>query len=228
MKYVFEPAEIPSVAVLDSTERFPVHRIYCVGRNYRAHAREMGQDPDRDPPFFFTKPADAIVADSAPVLYPPRCEDLHHEVELVVAIGKGGINISEGRAEQHVYGYAVGIDMTRRDLQAAARKQGQPWDSAKGFDLSAPVSVISPVEHCGHIRAGEIRLSVNGEVRQRADVAELIWRVPEVIAELSTLFYLKPGDVIFTGTPAGVSAVHAGDVLQASIEGLASLTTKIV
>ncbi|MEX1032108.1 MAG: fumarylacetoacetate hydrolase family protein [Cellvibrionaceae bacterium] len=227
MGYVIEAVARPEVAVNNCDAGFPVHRIYCVGRNYRAHAREMGQDPDRDPPFFFTKPADAVVADSASIAYPPRCRSLHHEIELVVAIGKGGFNIAAEAAEDHVYGYAIGNDLTRRDLQAAAREKGQPWDSAKGFDASAPVSAIYPVSAVGHIRRGEIRLEVNGECRQRADIDDLIWSAPEVIAELSTLFCLKPGDLIFTGTPAGVSAVKPGDVMKGYIEGLGTLTNRI-
>lgn len=228
MTYVVEPSELPTVAVVDRDDRFPVHRIYCVGRNYRAHALEMGQNPDRDPPFFFSKPADAVVPDNTPVAYPPRCQNLHHEVELVVAIGKAGSNIPSDDAEGHIYGYAVGIDLTRRDLQTAAREKGQPWDSAKGFDASAPISAIFPQESHGHIRQGDIVLKVNGQIRQQANVGDLIWTVPEVIAELSTLFYLQPGDLIFTGTPAGVSAVEPGDLMEARVEGLGTLTTRII
>lgn len=227
MRYVIEVTEIPTVAVQDDDGRFPVHRIYCVGRNYRAHAREMGQDPDRDPPFFFAKPADAVVANHCVVPYPPRSRNLHHEVELVVAIGKGGSNIAPENAEDHIYGYAIGIDLTRRDLQKAAREKGQPWDSAKGFDFSAPVSSIHPVARYGHIRCGRIELKVNGEIRQEGDVGDLIWSVPEVVAELSAFFALKPGDLIFTGTPAGVSALQPGDRLDAAIDGLGLLTTTI-
>lgn len=226
MMYVVKACELPTASVQYTEAKFPVHRIYCVGRNYRAHAREMGHD-DRAPPFFFAKPADSLVANDVAVPYPPRCTNLHHEVELVVAIGQGGSDINADCAEDHIYGYAVGIDLTRRDLQAAAREKGQPWDSAKGFDFSAPMSNILPAVDCGHIRSGEIMLKVNGEIRQRANVDELIWTVPEVIAELSTLFLLKAGDLIFTGTPAGVSAVESGDVIEASVEGLPLLITRI-
>lgn len=227
MLYAVETCELPTVSVRDSAARFPVHRIYCVGRNYPAHAREMGQDPDRDPPFFFAKPADAVVANNSVIPYPPRCTNLHHEVELVVAIGRGGSNISAARAENHIYGYAVGIDLTRRDLQTAARENGHPWDTAKGFDFSAPISDISPVQGRGHIRSGQIMLKVNGQIRQQANVNQLIWAVPEVIAELSTLFSLQAGDLIFTGTPAGVAAVESGDVMEAFIDELTSLLIRI-
>lgn len=227
MSYVVDAPAVPSIAVEGQDGRFPVHRIYCVGRNYRAHAREMGQDPDRDPPFFFQKPADAVVANRESVPYPPRTHNLHHEVELVVAIGGGGSNIPVEKAEEHIYGYAVGIDLTRRDLQQVAREKGQPWDSAKGFDFSAPVSAVHPVASHGHIRSGAILLKVNGDIRQQGDVGELIWSIPEVIAELSALFELRTGDLIFTGTPAGVSALQRGDSLEASVEGLATLTITI-
>ncbi|MGQ9425665.1 fumarylacetoacetate hydrolase family protein [Gilvimarinus sp. F26214L] len=227
MRYVFDPPVRPSVGVQGLEARFPVHRIYCVGRNYAAHAREMGQDPERDPPFFFTKPADAIVTDYHSAPYPPKCADLHHEVELVVAIGRGGQDIAVESAEQHIYGYGVGVDLTRRDLQTAARKKGQPWDASKGFDSSAPVSRITPVEVCGHLRTGTIALAVNGETRQKADIGDLIWSVPEVIAQLSGLFQLQPGDLIFTGTPAGVAALKPGDRVEARIDGLQDLRVTI-
>lgn len=228
MAYVVTAPELPSLAVHGLADRFPVHRIYCVGRNYRAHAREMGQDPDREPPFFFSKPADAVVADGGAVPYPSRCNNLHHEVELVVAIGKGGVNISAERASEHIYGYGVGIDLTRRDLQAAARDKGQPWDSAKAFDYSAPVSAITPAGICGHLRRGAISLKVNGEIRQQADIGELIWCIPEIIEELSRLFELKPGDLVFTGTPAGVATLERGDRVEAYIERLNSLFVDII
>jgi fumarylpyruvate hydrolase len=228
LSYVVDAPAIPSLAVAGQNERFPVRRIYCVGRNYRAHAREMGQDPDREPPFFFAKPADAVVAGGGAIPYPSRCRNLHHEVELVVAIGSGGRDISIEQADRHVYGYGVGIDLTRRDLQASAREKGQPWDSAKGFDHSAPVSAIVPAAVCGHLRQGSISLTVNGELRQRADLSELIWSVPEILAELSSLFELKPGDLVFTGTPAGVAALEVGDRAEASVEGLESLFVEIV
>jgi fumarylpyruvate hydrolase len=228
MGYVFTPAEVPSVAVADSTERFPVHRVYCVGRNYAAHAREMGSNPDREPPFFFTKPADALVANDATIPFPPRTANLHHEIELVVALGSGGKNISIAHAPSLIYGYAVGNDLTRRDLQNDAKDKGRPWDTGKAFDRSAPITAITPVTKSGHIAQGKIWLKVNGDTRQEGDIADLIWSVPEVIAELSTLFELKAGDLIFTGTPAGVSAVKSGDRIEGGVEGLATLVTTIV
>ncbi|HEX2138723.1 MAG TPA: fumarylacetoacetate hydrolase family protein [Woeseiaceae bacterium] len=226
MKTLFDLPPV-TAPVKDSDARFPVHRIYCVGQNYAAHAREMGSDPDREPPFFFTKPADALVPSGVVIPYPPRTADLHHEVELVVAIGKAGRDVAPGQAEGHVFGYAVGIDLTRRDLQLAAKKQGRPWDAAKAFDRSAPMSAILPADRHGHPRRGEIRLDVDGEVRQQADIADLIWSVPEVIAELSTLFELQAGDLVFTGTPAGVGPVEPGQTMVARIEGLEELVTSI-
>jgi fumarylpyruvate hydrolase len=217
-----------SVEVAGTTERFPVHRIYCVGRNYAAHAREMGMDPEREPPFFFSKPADAIVPNGTAVPYPPRTSNLHHEIELVVAIGTGGRDIPLANALAHVYGYAVGNDLTRRDLQFAAREKGQPWDVAKGFDHSAPITAIRRAAEVGHLERGRIWIEVNGERRQQADLAEMIWNVPEIVAELSTLFELRPGDLVFTGTPAGVGAVKPGDSLVGGIDGLETLRTTIV
>jgi len=228
MTFVIPPAAQPSVEVAGTDARFPVHRIYCVGRNYAAHAREMGMDPDRDPPFFFSKPADAVVANGTPVPYPPRTANLHHEIELVVAIGKGGRDIPLASALDHVYGYAVGNDLTRRDLQFSAREQGRPWDVSKGFDGSAPVSAIRPSAEMGHPDRGAIWLEVNGEARQRADLSEMIWSVPEIVAELSTYFELQPGDLIFTGTPEGVGPVRRGDSLVGGIDGLETLRTTIV
>jgi fumarylpyruvate hydrolase len=228
MRYVVSRPPEPSVEVADSEARFPVHRIYCVGRNYAEHAREMGMDPEREPPFFFSKPADAVVANGAPVAYPPRTANLHHEIELVVAIGRGGRNIETGGALEHVFGYAVGNDLTRRDLQFHARERGQPWDVSKGFDHSAPISAISPAREVGHFDSGAIWLEVNGETRQKADISELIWSVPEIIAELSTLFELQPGDLIFTGTPAGVGPVKPGDSLVGGVDRLETLRTTIV
>jgi fumarylpyruvate hydrolase len=228
MNYVIpEPAQT-SVEVAGSSQRFPVHRIYCVGRNYAAHAREMGMDPEREPPFFFSKPADAVVANGAAVPYPPRTGNLHHEIELVVAIGAGGRDIPLENALAHVFGYAVGNDLTRRDLQFAAREKGQPWDVSKGFDQSAPVSAIRRAAEMGHPERGRIWIEVNGERRQQADLSEMIWNVPEIIAELSTLFELAPGDLIFTGTPAGVGPVERGDSLVGGIDGLETLRTTIV
>lgn len=228
MTYVIPAPAQTSVEVAGSSERFPVHRIYCVGRNYAAHAREMGMDPEREPPFFFSKPADAIVPNGAPVPYPPRTGNLHHEIELVVAIGTGGRDIPLASALSHVFGYAVGNDLTRRDLQFAAREKGQPWDVAKGFDRSAPVTAIRRAAEVGHPERGRIWIEVNGERRQQADLSEMIWSVPEIVAELSTLFDLAPGDLIFTGTPAGVGPVQRGDSLVGGIDGLETLRTTIV
>ena len=228
MTLEFAPPIAATVEVAGSTARFPVHRIYCVGRNYAAHAREMGSDPEREPPFFFMKPADAVVPNGAAVPYPPRTANLHHEIELVVAIGEGGQDIPVANALAHVFGYAVGNDLTRRDLQAAAREEGRPWDVAKGFDHSAPLSAIRRVADVGHPERGSIWLEVNGEARQRADLSEMIWDVPEIIAELSTLFELRPGDLIFTGTPAGVGPLQPGDSLVGGIDGLDTLRTTIV
>lgn len=227
MANIFEITDRPTVEVQGSDDRFSVHRIYCVGRNYEAHAREMGTDPDRDPPFFFTKPADAVVANGQPVPYPLRTENFHHEIELVIAIGKDGVNIPLDQAEGHIYGYAVGNDLTRRDLQLDARGTGRPWDTGKAFDQSAPISAIYPVSSHGHIREGDIWIKVNGEVKQTADIKDLIWDVPEIVAELSTLFELKAGDLIYTGTPAGVGAVQRGDVMEGFIAGLGTLTNKV-
>jgi len=227
MSYIFNPAEPASVAIAGQEARFPVRRIFCVGRNYAAHAREMGKDPDRDPPFFFTKPADAVVEDKATVPYPPQTENFHYEAELVVAIGTGGANIAEEDALSHIYGYAVGNDLTRRDLQLTAREQGRPWDWGKAFDLSAPIAPIHPVSEVGHPSEGSISLTVNGEVKQDADLAELIWSVPEIVSILSQSMELRPGDLIMTGTPAGVGPLVEGDVCAVSIAGLGELTTTI-
>lgn len=203
---------------------FPIRRIYCVGRNYAEHAREMGHDPDREPPFFFMKPADAAVQAPVTLAYPTATSDLHHEIELVVALASGGTNIASEDALRHVFGYAVGLDMTRRDLQAEAKKLGRPWDMAKGFDSSAPISPIRPVSEVGHPASGRISLKVNGELRQEGDLAQQIWNVPDTIAYLSTLVELKGGDLIMTGTPSGVAAVGSGDELVGEIEDLGTLT----
>lgn len=227
MKTVFETPAPVTAAVKGSDLRFPVHRIYCVGQNYAAHAREMGENPDREPPFFFTKPADALVPNGATIPYPSRTASLHHEVELVVAIGKGGRDIAAAEAEAHVFGYAVGLDLTRRDLQQVAKEKGRPWDTAKAFDGSAPMTDIFPAARCGHAHRGEIRLEVDGELRQRSDIDDLLWSVPEIVAELSTLFELRPGDLIFTGTPAGVGPVEPGQTMTAYVEGLEELRTTI-
>jgi fumarylpyruvate hydrolase len=228
MSHVFTPVPAPTVEVAGTEQRFPVHRIYCVGRNYADHVREMGADPAREPPCFFSKPADAVVANGAPVPYPPRTANFHHEIELVVAIGRGGSHIAADRALDHVFGYAVGNDLTRRDLQAAAKDKGLPWDTAKGFDHSAPVTAIRRASDVGHPVQGTIWLEVNGERRQQADLAEMIWSVPEIVAELSTYYELQPGDLIFTGTPAGVGRVVRGDSIVGGIDGLDTLRTTIV
>ena len=227
MRYEFAPPMAPTVEIDGAAARFPVHRIYCVGRNYAAHAREMGMDPEREPPFFFSKPADAVVPNGASVPYPPRTANLHHEIELVVAIGEGGRNIPVANALAHVFGYAVGNDLTRRDLQAAAKDRGQPWDTAKGFDHSAPITAIGRVADVGHPSRGAIWLEVNGQPRQRADLCEMIWSVPEIVSELSMLYELKPGDLVFTGTPAGVGPVVRGDSIVGGIDGLDTLRTTI-
>ena len=227
MSYVITPPVQPSIPVKGRDERFPVHRIYCVARNYPAHAREMGQDPDREPPFFFTKPADAIVPNNATIPFPSRTANLHHEIELVAALCKGGRDIAVADALACVYGYAVGNDLTRRDLQFAARDKGRPWDTGKAFDRSAPITAITPATQSGHFQRGRIWLKVNGELRQQADIGDLIWSVADVIAELSTLFELAPGDLIFTGTPAGVSALKSGDRLEGGVDGLDTLVTTI-
>jgi fumarylpyruvate hydrolase len=208
---------------------FPVRRIFCVGRNYAAHAREMGADPDREPPFFFMKPADALLTGGADMPYPPQTKDLHHEVELVVAIGQGGANIAVDEAKSHVWGYAAGIDMTRRDVQGEAKKAGKPWDMGKGFDHSAPIGEMVPAKELGKKYGddGHVLLTVNGAERQEGDLADMIWSIPEVIAALSTSVRLEPGDLIFTGTPEGVAAVVPGDVLEGLISGLPPVRVKI-
>jgi len=228
MQYVIQAEERASVAVAGSAAGFPVRRIFCVGQNYADHAREMGGDPDRQPPFFFCKPADAVHAAGTPWPYPPRTRDLHHEIELVVALARGGRSIDVGSALDCVYGYAVGIDWTRRDLQAAAKKAGRPWDAAKGFDHAATIGPIHPANTVGHPARGRIWLALDDVVRQDGDIAQLIWSVPEVIAELSTLFELRAGDLIYTGTPAGVGAVQRGQRVNGGIDGLGEIVGTIV
>lgn len=222
--------EAATVAVQGSSARFPVRRIYCVGRNYAEHAREMG-DSGREPPFFFAKPADAVlnVADGAEGVlpYPPLTRDLHHEVELVAALGSGGRDLTPEQAAACIWGYAIGLDMTRRDLQAAAKKSGRPWETGKAFDHSAPIGPLHPAASAGTMAQGAITLSVNGQPRQSGDLSDMIWSVPEAIAYLSTLFELRAGDLVFTGTPAGVGAVAPGDRLEAAIEGLGTLRLRI-
>ena len=227
MPFVFPPQSVPSVAVHGEEARFPVRRIFCVGRNYAAHVREMGKDPDREAPFFFTKPADAVVASGATIPYPPLTKNLHHEAELVVAIGREGFQIAEEDALGHVFGYAAGNDLTRRDLQFEAREAGRPWDWAKAFDNSAVCGTIRRVADTGHPSAGRIRLEVNGTVRQDADLAEMIWSVPEIVSILSHSVRIKPGDLVFTGTPAGVGPLVAGDICTVAIEGLDPISFSI-
>ena len=227
MSFAFAPAAPTTLPIIDSKQQFPIRRVYCVGRNYAAHTREMGGNPEREPPCFFTKPADAIVAEGGPIDYPPKTRNLHHEVELVVAIGKQGSKIAKESALDYVFGYAVGIDLTRRDLQSAAKKSGMPWDSSKAFDQSAPCSAIVTAEHIGHPKSAAIRLDVNGKLRQEANIADMIWSVGEIVAELSTLFTLKAGDLIFTGTPEGVDAVAQDDVINCCIDGVGTLTVTL-
>lgn len=227
MTYCFPPPPVVSLPVIGRDQRFPVRRIYCVGRNYAEHAREMGKDPDRDPPFFFTKPADAVVEDGQTVPYPPETQNFHYEAELVVAIGKAGANIPEDRAHDHIFGYAIGNDLTRRDLQLAAREAGRPWDWGKAFDRSAVIGPIHPVESVGHPESGAIRLTLNGTLRQSANLADLIWSVPEIVSILSRSMELRPGDLVMTGTPAGVGAMQVDDICVVSIEGLGEIRTPI-
>ncbi|MCG1043438.1 fumarylacetoacetate hydrolase family protein [Mycetohabitans sp. B8] len=231
MDYLFD-VPTPAVPVAQSSDRFPVRRIYCVGRNYEAHALEMGHDPQREPPFFFSKPADAVLYVAPGTVgefpYPPESGEVHHEMELVVAIGRGGHDIPVEHALEHVYGYALGLDMTRRDLQAQAKKLGRPWDMAKGFDLSAPIGPIYPVSQIGHVAAGQLWLTVNGAPRQRADVSAMRWPVPETIAYLSRFITLAAGDLVYTGTPEGVAAVAKGDVLEGGLDGFDILTLRVV
>jgi len=228
MSFVFAPPAVVSVPVAGRIERFPVHRIYCVGRNYADHAREMGGAVERGTPMFFMKPADAVVTGGADVPYPGATMDLHHEVEMVVAIGRNGRDIAQDDALNHVFGYAVGLDLTRRDLQAAAKSKGHPWDTAKGFDASAPISELHAVADVGHPARARLSLEINGTTRQDSDVAEMIFSVPEIIAALSKFFELQAGDLIYTGTPAGVAALQVGDRFHARLEGVAELSGRIV
>lgn len=225
--YVIAPPAVSAVPIKGSSQMFPVRRIFCVGRNYAEHAIEMGSDPTREPPFYFTKPADALVTGGADMPYPPASKSLHHEMELVVAIGTGGADISVEDALQHVWGYCCGLDMTRRDLQNEAKKTGRPWDMGKGFDLSAPMGALIPAAGFDPSR-GRIELKVNGKVTQVSDLSKLIWSVPEVISNLSHLVTLAPGDLIMTGTPEGVAAVVRGDVLEGMVEGVGEVRTRIV
>ncbi|VXB30807.1 fumarylacetoacetate hydrolase family protein [Massilia sp. 9I] len=225
--YVIHAPAQPSLAVAGSQDRFPIRRVFCVGRNYGAHAREMGSDPNREPPFFFTKPADAVVPASGAVPYPPATGDLHHEVELVVALGAGGADITSEQALSLVWGYGVGLDLTRRDLQAVAKDAGRPWDMAKGFDASAPCSPLIPAATLGHPQDARIWLEVNGALRQEGNLNEMIWSIPEVISYLSSLVTLAPGDLIYTGTPAGVAALKPGDQLRGGVDGVTEFALSI-
>jgi fumarylpyruvate hydrolase len=225
-EFVFPPIATPSVAVAGTGQRFPVHRIYCVGLNYTDHVREFGRDPDASPPVFFMKPADAVVANGAAIAYPPATSNFHYEMELVVAMASGGCDITPGEALGHVFGYAAGNDLTRRDLQSAAKARGEPWDASKGFDASAPVGVIRPAA-AGHVVRGRIWLEVNDELRQESDVSRMIWDVPHIIAALSKLYEIRAGDLIFTGTPAGVGPLKPGDRLAGGIDGLEVLRNTI-
>lgn len=225
--FVISPPPQASVAVKGGTARFPVRRIFCVGRNYAAHAREMGKDPDREPPFFFTKPADAVVDSDVEVPYPPETENLHYEIELVVAIGKGGRDIAESEVYDHLWGASVGIDLTRRDLQLAARDKGRPWDWGKAFDHSAPIAPLVRWNDLPSVERGRIWLSVNGEIRQDADLSDLIWSVREHVSILSRSMTLAPGDLVMTGTPAGVGAVVPGDVITGGVDGIGEIRTPI-
>jgi len=229
-EYVFPPAPVVSIPVVGKEARFPVHRIYCVGRNYEDHAKEMGFT-GREPPFFFMKPADAIVVvedgQTGSAAYPTLTKSLHHEIELVVAIGTGGRNIKAADAMKHIYGYAVGLDMTRRDLQGEMKKQGRPWEIGKAFEQSAPIGPVVPAADAGDVQNAEISLQVNGADRQRSNVSKLIWNIAETIEQLSAAWELAPGDLIFSGTPEGVAAVVSGDTLVGAVAGLPSLTVKI-
>lgn len=228
MTYLIAPYLIPSLPILGSDLRFPIRRVFCIGRNYAEHAREMGASVDRDAPLFFCKPADAVVSDDADVPYPQATADLHHEVEMVVALHDGGRDLTPEQAAQRVWGHAVGLDLTRRDLQAQAKAKSHPWDVAKAFDHSAPVSALRPVSVVRPHAGTELRLSVNGELRQQTTLAEMVHSVPEIIAALSRLFELKAGDLIFTGTPAGVAALQRGDHFHAELDGIAELRGRIV
>lgn len=232
MTYVVEPQGITSIPVVGSEQQFPVRRVYCVGRNYAAHAREMGFDPDREPPFFFCKPADAVVGvpqDQVFELpYPSETGNYHYEIELVVAIGKGGRDIPLEEANEHVWGYAVGLDMTRRDLQMKMREMGRPWEIGKAFDQSAPIGPLYPASQIGHPEHAAIWLQVNGADKQRSDIDKLIWSVPETISYLSRFFELQPGDLIMTGTPEGVGAVVAGDLMVGGVDQLGELKVRVV
>lgn len=218
----------PTAEIAGGAQRFPIRRIFCVGKNYADHAREMGGDPLREPPFFFSKPADAVVSGAADIAMPSRTADLHHEIELVVALGRGGASIAPEDALATVFGYAVGNDLTRRDLQADAKAGARPWDMAKGFDHSAVLSPIRPVAEIGHPATARIWLSINGALRQDGDIADMIWPVADIIAELSTYVELQPGDLIYSGTPAGVGRIGPGDLVEGGIDGIGTIANRFV
>jgi len=226
--FVFAPQRQPSLPVAGSRQCFPVRRIYCVGRNYAAHAREMGGDPQEEPPFFFSKPADAVVPGGGEVPYPPETRSLHFEVEMLVAIGKGGEAIAPAEALDHVFGYGLGIDLTRRDLQAEAKRLGRPWDMSKAFDHSAPCSAIHPASAIGHPQSGAISLAVDGELRQESDIALMLWKTPEILSFLSRYLRLQPGDLIMTGTPEGVGSIERGQTMECRFADLDPLVVRVV
>ncbi len=225
--YVFDPPAVVSVPIKGSDKRFPVRRVYCIGRNYAAHAIEMGHDPNREPPFFFQKNPDNIDL-SGEFPYPSKTKDVHHEIEMVVALSKGGVNIPIDKALDHVWGYGVGLDMTRRDLQGIAKDMGRPWEIGKAFERSAPMSPLVPASAVGHPSSGKVELKVNGKVKQTGDMNQMIWKVPEMISYLSDHFELQAGDIIMTGTPSGVAAVVAGDVMEGVVEGIGELKVRVV
>lgn len=231
MGYVIPQPPQPAVRVVGTDDLFPVHRVYCVGRNYADHAREMGHDPDREPPFFFQKHPGALVDAGEPggidIPYPPLTKDLHHEIEMVIALKDGGSDIAESEALDKIWGYGVALDMTRRDVQGEAKKMGRPWDAGKSFIASCPIGRLHPVAETGHIDHGAIWLDVNGERRQAGDLNQLIWKIPEIIAHVSSLFVLKPGDLILTGTPAGVGPVQKGDEMVGHVDGLGEIRTHL-
>ena len=228
MKFVVTPHAVVSLPVEGAAERFPVHRVYCIGRNYAEHAIEMGHDPNKEPPFFFQKNPDNLLAEGSDFPYPAKTKDVHHEIEMVVALKSGGRDIAIAKALDHVYGYAVGLDMTRRDLQGEAKKLGRPWEVGKAFEKSAPCSALVPAAQIGHPAKGAVWLDVNGARRQKGDLNQLIWKVSEMISILSGLFTLKPGDLIFSGTPAGVGAVKPGDRLLGGVDGIAEIAVRVV
>ncbi|AKM31083.1 5-carboxymethyl-2-hydroxymuconate isomerase [Pandoraea faecigallinarum] len=232
MSYVFTPPAVVGIPVVGSNDQFAVRRVYCVGRNYAAHAREMGFDPDREPPFFFCKPADAVLpvayGDTLELPYPAQTNNYHYEAELVAVIGKAGSDIPLDQALEHVWGYAVGLDMTRRDLQMKMREMGRPWEIGKAFDASAPIGPIHPVSSVGHIEKAGISLTVDGVQKQKSDITHLIWSVAETVSYLSQFFRLEPGDLIYTGTPEGVGPVKAGETMVTAVEGLGEITVRVV